>query len=160
LTLANTGDNDYTGTTVISGGTVRIGDGATIGGGNLGLGSVTNNASIVLNRPADDNFTVAANIGGSGTITKTGNNVATLSGANTFDGTVTISVGTLKLGSNSALGSTVGGTIVQNGATLDVGDFKAPGWRSDHHSGKWNRRGARRCVGQHGADGWRRGGGS
>lgn len=126
LTLANVGENDYTGSTLISGGTVRIGDGATIGGGNLGHGPVQNNAAVILDRPADDHFTVSADIGGTGTINKLGSNIATLSGSNSFTGVVTISEGTLKLGSNSALGSTASGTIVQNGAALDVGDFQAP----------------------------------
>lgn len=125
LVIANTGGNDYTGKTTITAGVVRIGDGVTTGGGQLGAGPVANNASLILDRPAGDNFTVSADISGTGTITKLGDNVATLSGNSTFDGAVTVSVGTLKLGSNSALGSTVGGTIVQDGATLDVGDFTA-----------------------------------
>lgn len=126
LILSNTGGNDYTGTTTINGGTVRIGDGVTVGGGNFGTGSAINNATIVLDRPAGDNYAVLSDISGTGTITKLGDNTAVLAGANTFDGSITVATGTLKLGSNSALGSAVAGTTIQAGAALDVGDFNAP----------------------------------
>jgi autotransporter-associated beta strand protein len=46
---------------------------------------------------------------------------ATLGGANTFTGEVTIDSGTLVAQSNAALGSNVGGTKVNAGGTLDLG---------------------------------------
>ena len=42
LVIANTGTNDYTGGTLISGGTLQIGDAATGLGGSLSTGPVTN----------------------------------------------------------------------------------------------------------------------
>lgn len=124
--IANTTPNDYTGTTTISGGVVQIGDGFTPGGGSFGAGTVTNNASIVLQRSPGETYSLPTTIGGTGSVTKAGANTAILSGLNSFDGTVTVADGTLTLGSNTALGSTLGGTTVQSGATLDVGDFKTP----------------------------------
>ncbi|MBN2580351.1 MAG: PEP-CTERM sorting domain-containing protein [Pirellulales bacterium] len=46
--------------------------------------------------------------------------VLTVSTANNFDGTVTIDAGTLVVGNAAALGSTVGGTTVNNGGTLEL----------------------------------------
>ncbi|MCS6243906.1 MAG: autotransporter-associated beta strand repeat-containing protein [Opitutus sp.] len=60
---------------------------------------------------------------GAGTLTKAGSGTWTLSGANTFTGLTTISVGTLKLGSTAALGTTAGGTSVTSGAALDLNGF-------------------------------------
>jgi autotransporter-associated beta strand protein len=62
---------------------------------------------------------------GVGRLTKTGSGVLTLSGANSYTGITTISAGTLKLGSETALGTAAGKTIIQNGATLDINGFKA-----------------------------------
>lgn len=122
LTLLNTGGNDFTGTTTINGGTLQLGDGATAGAGQLGSGLVVNNAALIFNRP--DALTVANAISGSGTITKQGNGVLTLAGNNaSYDGGITVSGGTLKLASMSALGSTAGGTVVSAGAALDITGF-------------------------------------
>jgi autotransporter-associated beta strand protein len=124
LTLANAGGNDFTGTTAIEAGTLKIGDGVTPGAGQFGTGPVVNNAAIVLDRP--DAFTTSNPISGAGTITKQGLEVATLSGNSTFTGAVTVSAGTLKLGNANALGSSSGGTTVADGATLDFGGQSVP----------------------------------
>jgi fibronectin-binding autotransporter adhesin len=59
-------------------------------------------------------------LGGGAIITKEGTNVLTLGGANTFSGTVTVKAGILQVNNNLSLGSTAGGTIIENGATLDI----------------------------------------
>ncbi len=51
-------------------------------------------------------------------MTKAGNGTLTLSGANTYTGTTTISAGTLVAANASALGGTGSGTSVANGASL------------------------------------------
>jgi fibronectin-binding autotransporter adhesin len=58
--------------------------------------------------------------GGAGGITKTGLGSLRLNGANSFNGVVTISAGECQVGSDTALGSTTGGTVVAAGATLDI----------------------------------------
>jgi autotransporter-associated beta strand protein len=58
-----------------------------------------------------------------GTLTKSGTGTWLLSGANTFRGATTISAGTLKLGSTSALGTAAGATSVTSGAALDLNGF-------------------------------------
>ena len=69
-----------------------------------------------------DANTVSANLGGSSaTLDKGGQGTVTLlSGANTYGGKTTIDGGTIKLGSNTALGSTAGATTVGTGGFLDL----------------------------------------
>lgn len=124
LIIANTGVNDYTGTTTIAGGTLQIGDGITLGAGSLGTGNIINNGTLVLNRP--DAFAIGPVIGGSGAIIKQGTGEATISANNNFTGTVTIAAGSLRLGNSNALGSTVAGTTIQSGAALDVNGRLVP----------------------------------
>lgn len=122
LTFAERGINDYTGTTTISGGTLRIGDGTTAGAGHLGGGDVINNATLAFDRP--DTLSVANSISGSGAIVQQGAGAVTLSGNNAgFDGTIIITAGSLVLGNLNALGSTVGDTTVGPAGILEVGGF-------------------------------------
>jgi fibronectin-binding autotransporter adhesin len=65
---------------------------------------------------------------GNGTFVKDGPNTLTVTSSNvTYDGTVRIQQGTLKVGSDRALGATTGVTIITNGATLDLNHF-TPGF--------------------------------
>lgn len=57
-----------------------------------------------------------------GGLTKTGAGNLTLSGNNSYSGVTTVAEGMLTVGHNAALGSTDGGTIVQDGATLAFAD--------------------------------------
>ena len=52
---------------------------------------------------------------------KNGVGCLTLSGANTYTGLTTVSAGTLRVQNNAALGATNSGTLIVNGATLDLG---------------------------------------
>jgi fibronectin-binding autotransporter adhesin len=117
LTIQNTGANSFTSTT-INGGVLQIGDGATAGAGSIGTGAIVNNASLVLNRP--DDLNIAGGISGTGSLEKKGAGVATLGGTNSYQGLTTITAGTLKAGSGTALGAAANGTTIANGATLDV----------------------------------------
>ena len=101
-TLTLTGANTYTGTTTISAGTLRVGNGGT--SGSLGTGNTTNNASLVFNR--SDASSYSGVISGTGSVTKEGAGTTTLTGANTYTGATTISAGTLKLQPGSAAPST------------------------------------------------------
>ncbi|EBH4877737.1 autotransporter outer membrane beta-barrel domain-containing protein, partial [Salmonella enterica] len=111
LTLS--GNNSYTGGTLISDGTLVASNVEA-----LGSGDVTNDAVLELNTGGDfDNA-----ISGSGQVVKSGDKTLTLSGANSYTGGTTISGGTLVASNVEALGS---GDITDN-ATLELntgGDF-------------------------------------
>ncbi|HAF8410650.1 TPA: autotransporter outer membrane beta-barrel domain-containing protein [Salmonella enterica] len=111
LTLS--GNNSYTGGTLISGGTLVASNVDA-----LGSGDVTDNATLEMNTGGDfDNA-----ISGSGQVVKSGDETLTLSGANSYTGGTTISGGTLVASNVEALGS---GDITDN-ATLELntgGDF-------------------------------------
>jgi len=113
VTLATT--NDYTGLTMINGGTLQLGDG-TANNGTVNSG-ITDNGALVFADPG--NQTYAGIISGTGTVAKTAAGALTVSGDNTYTGATTISGGTLVAGNTNALGTTDAGTTV-SGGTLDV----------------------------------------
>ncbi|HFE6164583.1 TPA: autotransporter-associated beta strand repeat-containing protein, partial [Legionella pneumophila] len=111
-TLTLTGANTYTGGTIISGGTLQIGAGGTVGSI---AGNILNNAALIFNR--SNALTYAGVISGTGTLTKLGAGVLTLTGNHTFSGDTTISAGTLSIGSGGTTGSIVG-NIIDNSALI------------------------------------------
>lgn len=115
-TVSLTAANSY-GATTINNGTLQVGDGGT--SGTLGTGAVTNNAVLAFNR-SDAALDTANVISGTGSVVKLGTGTLTLSGASTYDGTTTVSAGTLLVTNGAALGSAVGGTTVANGAALHL----------------------------------------
>jgi autotransporter-associated beta strand protein len=119
-TVVLSGANTYTGTTTISAGTVRVGNGGSTG--QLGTGNITNNSALVFDRTGS--FSVTNIISGTGTLTMTNTGTNTLSGANTFSGKVTVSSGRLNAtGVSDTVGSGLGmGTQVElgSGANLQV----------------------------------------
>ncbi|QIF02281.1 PEP-CTERM sorting domain-containing protein [Roseimicrobium sp. ORNL1] len=72
---------------------------------------------------ASSSLAVSGAVSGSGNLQKTGAGILFFSGLNDYTGTLTISEGIFRAGSVSALGDTAGGTVIQNGATLDVFGF-------------------------------------
>jgi fibronectin-binding autotransporter adhesin len=106
-TTTLSGNNTYSGGTTINAGALQLGNGGTTG--SLGVGAVTNNASLIVNR--SDAFTLANTISGTGGFTQTGSGTTTLSGVNTYGGTTTVAGGTLQVanlanaGANSAIGT-------------------------------------------------------
>ncbi|MCO9895518.1 autotransporter-associated beta strand repeat-containing protein [Salmonella enterica subsp. enterica serovar Kentucky] len=112
-TLTLSGANSYTGGTTISGGTLVASNVEA-----LGTGDITDNATLELNAGGD----FANNIGGTGSVVKSGDETLTLSGANSYTGGTTISGGTLVASNVEALGT---GDVTDN-ATLELntgGDF-------------------------------------
>ncbi|EGY1703935.1 autotransporter outer membrane beta-barrel domain-containing protein [Salmonella enterica] len=112
-TLTLSGANSYTGGTTISGGTLVASNVEA-----LGSGDVTDNATLEMNTGGD--FT--NNIGGTGSVVKSGDKTLTLSGANSYTGGTIISGGTLVATNVDALGT---GDVIDN-ATLELntgGDF-------------------------------------
>ncbi|EAR9115638.1 autotransporter-associated beta strand repeat-containing protein, partial [Salmonella enterica] len=106
-TLTLSGANSYTGGTLISSGTLVANDVNA-----LGTGDVTDDATLELNTGGDfDNA-----ISGSGQVVKSGDDVLTLSGANSYSGGTLISDGTLVASNVEALGT---GDVTDN-ATLEL----------------------------------------
>jgi autotransporter-associated beta strand protein len=126
LTLS--GSNSYNGTTTISGGTLRIGNGGT--SGNLSTSSaITNDGTLTFNRSNDvtQGTDFASNISGSGNLIQSGSGNLVLTSGNTYAGVTTLNSGTLKFNSiaNGGLASAIGqssnaaANLVLNGGTLD-----------------------------------------
>jgi autotransporter-associated beta strand protein len=105
LTLSRA--NIYTGGTTISGATLQVGAGGT--SGTVGSGNVTNNGQLVFNR--SDNVTFTNPISGGGSVVQNGSGTLTLTAANTYTGSTTVSNGTLVV-------SSVGGDMNVSGGTL------------------------------------------
>ncbi len=110
-TLTLSGNNTYTQGTLISAGTLQIGNGGTTGSIT---GNVTNNAALIFNR--SNALTFNGVISGNGSVTKTGAGNLTLTADNTYTQGTIISAGTLQIGSGSTTGSIAGN--VTNNATL------------------------------------------
>ncbi|MCP0590838.1 fibronectin-binding autotransporter adhesin ShdA [Salmonella enterica subsp. enterica serovar Mbandaka] len=106
LTLS--GDNSYSGTTTITGGTLTA-DHAD----SLGTGTIANSGVLQVGEGELENT-----LSGSGSLVKTGTGELTLSGDNTYSGGTTITGGTLIADNADSLGS---GAIANNGV-LQVGE--------------------------------------
>ncbi len=134
-TLALSGVNSYTGGTAVNGGVLSVGAdenlGATAGalsfnGGSLLLTDSFDSArAVTLGASGGTIETTAAKsndfsgvISGAGKLTKTGDGILVLSGANSYSGTTTVSKGTLQIGNGSTTGSITGTVDIASGATL------------------------------------------
>ncbi|EBI6016412.1 fibronectin-binding autotransporter adhesin ShdA [Salmonella enterica] len=106
--LIVTGDNNYSGGTTISGGTLTA-DHAD----SLGTGTIANSGVLQVGEGELENT-----LSGSGSLVKTGTGELTLSGDNTYSGGTTISGGTLTADHADSLGS---GDIANSGV-LQVGE--------------------------------------
>ena len=119
-TLTLSGNNTYTGGTIISGGVLSISEadnlgdssgGVTLAGGTLQV--VTGGVAIPLN----------TSISGGGSLTTTGTGTLVLSGSNDYSGTTTISgSSTLQAGAEDAL-SPDSDLVIDSGAFLDMNGF-------------------------------------
>lgn len=109
-TLTLTGANTYAGGTTISGGTLQIGNGGTTGSI---LGNVTNNSALVFNRSND--LTFGGTISGTGSLTKEGAGILTLTAAS-YTGATNVNAGKLTLQNYGSFNSSV--TLVGN-ATVE-----------------------------------------
>jgi fibronectin-binding autotransporter adhesin len=90
---------------------------------NTGAGTVTIDAggvtpgAVVVNSSADYTFT-GGSIGGTGGLSKSGAGVLTLSAANNYSGTTTLSAGTLQLGNATSIGAST--LAMASGTTLQL----------------------------------------
>lgn len=99
-TLTLTGENNFSGTTAITGGTVQVGMGGTTG--SLGAGDIAVGGTLIFNR--SDAQTIANLITGAGTVRQSGGGVLTLGTTNNagqnFTGTLDVAVGTVLVNGN------------------------------------------------------------
>lgn len=114
-TVVITNANSYSGATTINAGTLQLGNG-TLNGVLSNTSSVINNGTLAFNPGA--NQTAAFPVSGSGSLTKTGAGVLTLSGANTYSGGTSLNSGELSLIGTGTLGS--GPIALAAGTTLNV----------------------------------------
>ena len=111
-TLTLTGANTNTGNTLITAGTLQIGNGNTTGSI---AGSVANNGLLAFNR--SDVVTFADGISGTGGLAQRGPGTLILTASNTFTGNTTITQGTLQLGDGGSGGSILG-NVANDGALI------------------------------------------
>jgi autotransporter-associated beta strand protein len=118
LRIRNTGNNDYSGGTIINAGTIELGDGITVGVGTLGTGAITNNGLLVFNR--QDAFTFANIITGNGGLSLSGSGTATLTGSVTQAGPVTLTAGSVVFGGGGNLSGAItgAGSVTVSGGTM------------------------------------------
>ncbi len=121
LTLANTTAHDYSGGTIITAGTLKLGDGTTPGAGLVG-GTIANSGTLVLNRPDDHVFSNP--VSGTGTLEKAQASVVSMTAGPAINGPVVLSGGRLRFTAGATLNGVVsgsaeleaaGGTVVLQG---------------------------------------------
>ena len=116
LFLAN---NNYTGGTTITAGTLQLGNGGTTG---MIAGNVADNGTLVFDRK--DNITFSGAISGTGAVTKLDGDTLILTGTNTYTGGTTITAGTLQIGNGTTVGtiSSTGGITDNSHLVFDHSD--------------------------------------
>lgn len=126
-TLILTGTKTFTGDTVISGGTLQLGENNGGTGGTLSSANIINNGTI--NVQGGPSRTLAGNISGKGGLTRgsTYAYVLTLSGDNSYQGLTYLDQSHIRVTRNTALGSTVVGTTVNDKRILGFDGTTANG---------------------------------
>lgn len=128
--LILTGDNTYTGNTVIDQGTLQIGNGGTTGSV---AGNIINNGALVFHRAGT--YAFPGTITGSGSVSFEGGGTVVFTDAGAYSGPVTVKETTFVLtpGSTSSSsytigdGGTIGGTGTIGGLVVNSGGVAAPG---------------------------------
>jgi autotransporter-associated beta strand protein len=116
-TLTLSGNNTYTGATVISAGTIEIGAAGRLGGGSY-AGNISNNGTLIHSGTNAQTF--SGEISGTGSLTQNASSQLLLTGNNSYTGTTTISAGTIRLQNTAANNETIVGDITISGGQLTV----------------------------------------
>ena len=114
------GNNTYSGNTIINSGTLTIGGSGSLQNGNYS-GQIIINQSSLFQYSSSVNQLLSGIISGSGSISKDINNISilTLSNSNTYSGYSTINNGTILVNNNNSLGVSNGsGTIINYNGIL------------------------------------------
>lgn len=121
-TLTLEQNNTYTGRTFISAGTLQLGNGGTTGSLSTSS-SLRNNGTLTINRSnavAQGTDFSAAPIIGTGSLIQAGAGTTTLSAANTYTGTTTVSNGVLALTNALAMQNSAYVTTGSNGTSIGL----------------------------------------
>ena len=115
-----TGENTYSGNTVINDGNLVIGDGG--GTGNAGTGNViVDSASSTLSLNRNDTFNFSGSISGPGTLAQIGSGTSVLTSAANEIGAARVDQGTLQIGGGTTAGNLITATVaLNNDSTLIV----------------------------------------
>jgi len=90
------------------------------GSANLTISGAVNNGGATLTSTGNNTVSISGAISGAGGLTKNGTGTLILSGSNSYTGTTTISAGVLNVQNANALGTTAGGTSITSGAALQL----------------------------------------
>jgi autotransporter-associated beta strand protein len=112
-----TADNNYSGGTTISSGTLQLGSGGTTGSI---VGDVVNNSVLAVNR--SNAVVLGGVISGTGTFQQLGGGITTLSGANTYTGLTTVTAGTLTIAAGASITSNVANSATFNNSGSVAGN--------------------------------------
>ncbi|MDM0117295.1 autotransporter-associated beta strand repeat-containing protein [Variovorax sp. J22R133] len=107
------GANTYTGGTLISAGTLQVGNGSVIG--NL-VGDVVDNGILSFNRA--DSLTYSGTVSGSGELVQAGLGTLILTASNSHTGGTAIEEGTLQISSDANLGAATGDLRLSGGTLV------------------------------------------
>ncbi|GAB2789646.1 autotransporter outer membrane beta-barrel domain-containing protein [Dyella kyungheensis] len=107
-----TGNNTYTGNTVVNAGLLQIGNGGTTG--SIASPTVIVDTAGTLGFDRSDTSTLAGTISGAGSVVQSGSGTTVLTATNIYTGGTTITAGTLQLGNGGTNGSIVG-NVADNG---------------------------------------------
>jgi fibronectin-binding autotransporter adhesin len=119
------GNNTVSGTVTLAGNSRLQSDSGTATLSNtVSLGSGATGYTLNVGGPGNTTISGVIQNGGTaaGSLTKDGTGNLTLSGANTFTGSTTVSAGTLTAGAANVL-NTTSGVTVSNGATINLNNF-------------------------------------